>query len=117
MDHISPLYAPIGQSLISVSLKTDNRAARTNLEEKVRRELLQWYEDSKDWKLLAIYEIPQALPENKTARNVMDREIYCHHNCYLCGDQMLNGSINGAMRSASIVVEEILKVTDKTPNR
>lgn len=117
MDHISPFYAPIGQSLISVSLKTDNNTAVRNLEEKVRRELLQWYEDSKDWKLLASYDIPHALPENKTARNVMDREIYRQHNCYVCGDQMLNGSINGAMRSASIVVKEILKATGKTANR
>jgi phytoene dehydrogenase-like protein len=117
MDHISPFYAPIGQSLISVSLKTENRASRTSLEEKVRKELLQWYEDSKDWKLLAIYDIPHALPENKTVRNVMDRKIYSQDNCFLCGDQMLNGSINGAMRSASIVVEEILKVTGKTANR
>ena len=120
MDHISPLYALPGQSLISVSLKTGQITVGRNLEEKVRRELLQWYGDSKDWKLLARYDIAHALPENKTARNLMDLEIYRRHNCYICGDQMLNGSINGAMRSVSIVVKEILKQpakqqTDNTP--
>jgi len=114
MDHISPFYAPIGKSLISVSLKTEQKVTGSKLAEKVRKELAQWYGDSKDWKLLASYDISHALPENKTARNAMEREIYRHQNVYLCGDQMLNGSINGAMRSATIVVEEILKATEKS---
>ncbi|MFC3559252.1 NAD(P)/FAD-dependent oxidoreductase [Pedobacter jamesrossensis] len=113
MDHISPFYAPIGKSLISVSLKTEQKASGKHLEEKVRKELAQWYPDSKDWKLLASYDISHALPQNKTTHNAMDREIYRRHNVFLCGDHMLNGSINGAMKSASIVVEEILKAAGK----
>lgn len=109
MEHISPSYSPKGQSLISVSVSTGN-IGTTGLEEMVRKELLQWYPGAVQWKLLASYAIPRALPDNRTARNDMDPDrMRMGENCYLCGDYLLNGSINGAMKSARTVVEEILK--------
>jgi len=110
MEHIAPSYAPHGQSLISVSVSTANIGTKADIEEIVRKELLQWYPGSGQWKLLATYAIPHALPDNRTAENEMDPDIMrIGKNCYLCGDYLLNGSINGAMKSARAVVEEILK--------
>ncbi|WP_450782880.1 FAD-dependent oxidoreductase [Streptomyces sp. NPDC001635] len=110
MEHIAPSYAPDGHSLISVSVRTGNISTRTDVEEIVRKELLQWYPGSAKWKLLATYDIPHALPDNRTAGNELDPEtMRISENCYLCGDYLLNGSINGAMKSARNVVEEILK--------
>jgi protoporphyrinogen oxidase len=110
MEHISPSYAPSGQSLISVSVRTANIITKASLEETVRKELLQWYPGSGQWKLLATYDIPRALPDNRTVRSEMDPDtMRIGKNYYLCGDYLLNGSINGAMKSARIVVEEILK--------
>ncbi|WP_165501318.1 FAD-dependent oxidoreductase [Pedobacter psychrodurus] len=110
MEQISPSYAPEGQSLISVSVITANIHGKADLEEAVRNELLQWYKGAEQWKLLATYAIPHALPDNRTARNEMDMEIIrIDEKCYLCGDYLLNGSINGAIKSAYLVVAEILK--------
>lgn len=110
MEHIAPSYAPDGHSLISVSVRTGNISTRIDIEEIVRKELLQWYPGSAKWKLLATYDIPHALPDNRTAGNELDPEtMRISENCYLCGDYRLNGSINGAMKSARNVVEEILK--------
>ncbi|QXU42112.1 FAD-dependent oxidoreductase [Pedobacter sp. D749] len=110
MEHIAPSYAPKGQSLISVSVRTAGTGTKTGLEEMIRKELMQWYPGSAQWELLATYSIPHALPDNRTAKNEMDVDtMRISRNCYLCGDYLLNGSINGAMKSARTVVEEILK--------
>ena len=110
LDHVSPLYAPSEQSLISVSVRTSRADQTENIEEKVRKELLQWYPRSQAWQLLATYAIPYALPDNKTVTNEnQPGQIKIAGNCYVCGDYLLNGSINGAMKSASIVADQILK--------
>jgi len=116
MEKVSPFYAPEGKSLISVSIKTNKLTATKSLEDKVRNELSQWYKDVQSWTLLATYHIPFALPDNKTVRNENSKDfIRIAENCYACGDYLLNGSINGAMKSAFLVVDEILK--NQVPKR
>jgi len=110
IDHVASEYAPPGRSLVSVSIKTDKLTAASVVEEVVRKELLQWYPKSVDWKHLATYSIPYALPRNQTVCNDLKlANVQLDGNCYRCGDYLLNGSINGAMRSASIAVEAVLK--------
>lgn len=106
MDHISPAYAPKGKSLVAVSLNTDLPLVKVEVEPKTRAELLQWYPDSANWKLLSIYDIPYALPNNETVIYKTNAEaIKLHEHCYLCGDHLLYGSINAAMDSAIFAVE------------
>lgn len=110
LDHVSPSYVPAGKSLISVSVRTSRVDHVENIEETVRKELLQWYPRSQAWQLLATYAIPYALPDNRTVTN--DRhagQMKIAGKYYVCGDYLLNGSINGAMKSASIVADQILK--------
>ena len=109
MDHISPSYSPSHTSLVSVSVGTEKTLPIEKLEELVRAELLQWYPDAVDWQLLTHYSIPYALPSDKTVRyNAKASDFKISDHCYICGDYLLNGSINGAMVSAQIAVDAAL---------
>ena len=106
MDHISSAYAPKDKSLVAVSLNTDLTLPKEEIELQARKELLQWYPSAIDWKLLALYDIPYALPANETINIKTDyNSITLHANCYCCGDHLSYGSINGAMESAKFAVE------------
>jgi hypothetical protein len=110
MDHISSAYAPKRRSLVAVSLNTDLSLPAGQIELQTRNELLQWYSDSTNWKLLAIYDIPYALPNNQTVKYKTNADaIKLHEHCYLCGDHLLYGSVNAAMDSAKFAVETMLK--------
>lgn len=109
MDHISPAYAPKGKSLVAVSLNTDLPLQKEQIEKQIRTELVNWYPASADWKLLAIYDIPYALPNNESVKYTSNAtEIQLQEHCYVCGDHLLYGSINAAMDSAINAVEMML---------
>lgn len=118
MDHISPSYAPKGKSLISVSVNTAESLSANQLLENVRKELLQWYPESNNWQLLASFTIPYALPNNETVSyGVSEHQAKLSDNCYICGDHLLNGSINAAMKSAQITVDSLLRSTLFNPEK
>ena len=109
MDHIAPNYAPKGQSLISVSIKTDLQHEGLDLEIEVRKELMQWYPESLKWKLLAKYDITYALPDNRSVKNNVSKEdVTLSDNLLICGDHLLNGSINAAMESGKAAANAVL---------
>lgn len=110
MDHIAPNYAPKGMSLISVSIKEIEMHIELNLEEKVKTELLRYYPNAKDWKHLATYRIPYALPTDKHVINdTTSDKIKIAEHYFICGDFTLNGSINAAMKSGKLAAQEVLK--------
>ncbi len=109
MDHISAEYAPKNQSLIAVSIREKNILENSNVEDRVRNELIKFYPESTSWKLLAKYQIPYALPNNKSVRNMVESyQMGTQENCYICGDHLLNGSINAAMKSGKEAALEII---------
>lgn len=109
ISDVAPSYAPQGQSLISVSIHHLLVYQQSQLEQTVKSELIHWYPDAVNWKLISIYAIPYALPENSSVRhNIIADELKSEHNKFICGDYMLNGSINGAMKSARLAVKELL---------
>lgn len=110
MDHIAPNYAPKGISLISVSLKEIKGYVSSNIEEKVKSELLRYYPNAKDWKHLATYHIPYALPADKHVINdTTSEKIKIAEQYFICGDYTLNGSINAAIKSGKLAAQEALK--------
>lgn len=110
MDHIAPNYAPKGMSLISVSLKEIGEYDGSKIEEKVKSELLRYYPKAKDWKHLATYHIPYALPADKHVINdTTSEKIKIAEHYFICGDYTLNGSINAAMKSGKLAAQEVLK--------
>ena len=79
------------------------------MEEAIRKELFEWYPESTGWKLISTYHIPYALPNNESVRNrVKSYKLHTLQNCFICGDHLLNGSINAAMKSGKEAAQEIL---------
>jgi protoporphyrinogen oxidase len=110
MDRVAPHYAPKDNSLISVSLvgnwqEYDQRV----LNELVLAELQPWFPGCNLWHHLKTYHIPYALPNDDHVRNDnFSRSLKLDANCYQCGDYLLNGSINAAMKSGRMAAELLL---------
>jgi len=110
MDRISPAYASRGKSLISLSLIGDHTAVdQLELQSKVIAELKFWYPEATSWKHLKTYHIEYALPSDDQVINEPDATtIRINDQCFRCGDYLMNGSINAAMKSGRLAAEAII---------
>ena len=109
MSNVSNKYAPAAKVLISISYNGIPTIDDATLAENMKTELKQWYGNQvEDWKLLKTYRINYALPnQEKVSNEVTHSEIKINDNLFICGDHLLNGSINAAMKSGRIVAELI----------
>lgn len=109
MSNVSNKYTPSGKTLISISYNGISNIDDTTLAENMKTELKKWYGNQvEDWKLLKTYRINYALPnQEKVANEVATSEIKINENLFICGDHLLNGSINAAMKSGRLVAELI----------
>lgn len=109
MSNVSEKYAPKGKVLISISYNGIPAIDDITLAENMKTELKQWYGNQVDnWKILKAYRIQYALPnQEKVTNELKHSEIAINENLYICGDHLLNGSINAAMKSGRIVAELI----------
>lgn len=109
MDNISPFYAPLGKSLISVSLLGDHQLTLPNiLVEQVKTELSKWFGETDNWTHLRTYHIPYALPDKSFYRDDIDlNKVRVSDRVFRCGDYLLNGSINAAIKSGRMAAEII----------
>jgi protoporphyrinogen oxidase len=109
LSNISNQYAPEGKVLISVSCNGIPTIDDATLAENMKTELKQWYGNQvADWKLLKTYRIKYALPnQEKVCDEVSHSEIKISDTLFICGDHLLNGSINAAMKSGRLVAELI----------
>ena len=114
MSNISNKYAPAAKVLISISYNGIPTIDDATLAENMKTELKQWYGNQvEDWKLLKTYRINYALPnQEKVTDEVTHSEIKINDNLFICGDYLLNGSINAAMKSGRIVAELIEEFDD-----
>lgn len=112
LDNISPYYAPKGKSLISVSVLGDFRERSPDfLERQTMHELRTWFLGAKDWRYLKTYHIHYALPRKQVYKdNLTPCEIRDSDRIFRCGDYLLNGSINGAIKSGRLAAEAILSL-------
>ena len=63
-----------------------------------------------DWKLLKIYRIDYALPNQDYVLGKRQvHEIRLGNSTYACGDHLLYGSMNAAMKTGKMVAEVIHK--------
>jgi phytoene dehydrogenase-like protein len=111
MSDVAPSYAPAGAALISVSVLGVPIQSDEELEAQVRAQMVQWFGPQvSGWRLLKVYRISQALPEQRSAAGVADQEVRVHPGMYVCGDHLGNASIQGAMESgikaAMAIVED-----------
>jgi len=112
MSNISSLYAPLGKSLISVSLPGNEQfTTHDDLELKVKEELKFWFSDCINWQHIKTYNIPYALPDNTHVLNdILPSSLRINGSTFICGDHLLNGSINAAMKSGRLAAESILSI-------
>jgi phytoene dehydrogenase-like protein len=110
VNQVSPSYSKTGEALISLSLIGDHsKADQTALRKKVIHELKLWYPDAVNWTHLKTYHINYALPDDNQVSNEPDYTVMrLNSQCFVCGDYLMNGSINAALKSGRLAAEAIL---------
>ena len=107
LSAVSPDYAPAGTHLISISVIDPEAATAPDLEERVRRHLLEWFGPVvENWRLLRIDRIPDAVPSQRVAG---DKSARVRKGVYQCGDHCGIASINTALASGTAAAEAILE--------
>lgn len=104
-------FAPTGKELIAVSINGLAKANDIELESEVKIELGKTFgKRVLDWKLLKIYRIDYALPNQDYVLGKRQvHEIRLGNSTYACGDHLLYGSMNAAMKTGKMVAEVIHK--------
>ncbi len=107
LSNVSKTYAPLGKVLVSVSYNGLAPVEDFELAENMKKELEQWYgQQVHQWKMIKTYRIDYALPIQDTVKNGLSiSEIKISDSLFICGDHLLNGSINAAFKSGRLVAE------------
>ena len=104
---VSPAYAPKGKHLIGVSLKEIPHESTEEVTSDIKNELSMAFGNSVlQWEFLKNYHIHKALPAPADMKNEIPfTETRLKPGVYLAGDYLLNGSINGAIRSGELAAQ------------
>ena len=105
---VSPLYAPEGKSLISVSLLGLHRDESIPAE--VKKELAAWFgKEVDDWAHLRTDIIKHALPEQPPCNDTEASKGFLEMDgVMICGDHMTSASIEGAIISGKRTAAALL---------
>ncbi|MDA9774160.1 FAD-dependent oxidoreductase [Saprospiraceae bacterium] len=104
VSNIASGYAKSGH-LISISIV--GLTEEKTLEDRLRKELINWYPSVREWRLLDIHQVNYALPDQKEVR--LDASINKAGEIWLAGDYLSNGSLNGAMRGGRQIGKKIIE--------
>jgi predicted NAD/FAD-dependent oxidoreductase len=75
----------------------------------VRNELKTYFDTDK-WSLIKSYRIKHALPkQHSVLGDIMPARFILNEGVYICGDYLLNGSQNAALRMGRKVAQRIMK--------
>lgn len=109
LSNVSSYYAPKGKVLLSVSVNglfTENDIELSNL---MKTEIEPWFYEAKNWKFIKCYRINYGLPNLETLTDdAKPSQFKVNNQLYICGDYLLNGSINAAIKSGRLVAETIV---------
>ncbi len=110
-SEVSPEYAGSGSSLISVTVVGDHTESETNLESKIRQELISWYgNEVRTWRHLRTYNIRRALPlQTPPALTPIKKPAMVSKGRFVCGDWTDIASIEGAVLSGNRAAEAVLQ--------
>ena len=102
ISDISKAYAPDGMNLISSTTELGTT------DSEVRRHLsTMWGVETRDWHLIAKYEIPSALPLHHVGKGLTQPTKVSDH-LYVAGDHRTVPSQQGALFSGSLAAQLIL---------
>ena len=104
LSSAQPAYAPAGQTLLSVSLRSP---ATEDVTDRVLRELSGWFENVGEWRFLHRTDVPWALPDQSagTGRPPGNAVV---EGVHVCGDWRSFGSIHHAMASGRRAAAAVL---------
>jgi phytoene dehydrogenase-like protein len=107
LSAVSPDHAPPGRHLVSVSVVDPEAAAAPDLDERVRRQLADWFgTDARGWELLRIDRIPRAVPSQRV---LPEKSPRLAEGLYQCGDHCGIASLNTALASGTAAAEALLE--------
>lgn len=111
MSEVSPLYAPRGRTLASVTVLGNPSRDDAALDDEVRRQLVDWFGMRVgEWKLERVYRIPRALPDQSAGTLVeVRRSPRLQDWLVAAGDWRNIASINGALESGRLAAEAVLE--------
>jgi len=110
MDKIAPAYAPEGQHLLSISIVGHPGLSTDQMVQQVKAELSPWF-NTDSWQFLDARTVKYALPRQEHVVHTRPLESFrLEQQLFICGDHMLNGSINGAMRSGRLAAKAIVEL-------
>jgi phytoene dehydrogenase-like protein len=107
LSNVSKAYAPPGKVLVSVSYNGLADVEDLELAENMKKELEQWYgKQVQDWTMIKTYRINYALPIQDSVKNELSiSEMKISDTLFICGDYLLNGSINATFKAGRLVAE------------
>jgi phytoene dehydrogenase-like protein len=105
---VAPEYAPVGQTLVSVSTHGAHGLSDEELARRLRQELTNWFGAAvNDWRRLGTYHIEQALPAYEAGQPARLPQLL-GPGLYRCGDWAAYPSLNAAMATGREVAEAIV---------
>lgn len=110
-SNVAPSYAPVGKSLISVSLVGSfPERSDEELAAEVVRELGAWFgaEEVGRWSHLRTYRIGFAQPDQTPPTNLAGRDPRVGPGLYICGDHWSSATFDGALVSGRRAAEALL---------
>ncbi|MFM8633675.1 MAG: NAD(P)/FAD-dependent oxidoreductase [Planctomycetia bacterium] len=104
-------YAPVGQSLVTVSVRQGAPGAGDDLVETIRNQAAGWFGPAVgSWRHLVTVHVPRALPdESPAARQLRVAGPRLADGLFLCGDHCASASINGALGSGRRCAEAVIR--------
>ena len=110
MSQIAPSYAPVGKSLVAVSVLGMQQLTEQQLGGFIIAQMKNWFGPvARSWSYLKNYRIPHAQPQQfPGALEPAQRPVRIRPGIYLCGDHRDNASIHGAMVSGRRAAEAVL---------
>ena len=113
LSQVAPSYAPLGESLISVTVIGYPEQDDEELESRVRVQMKDWFGSLIDrWRHLKAYRIQHALPlQAPPVANPTTQPVRIRSGVYVCGEYRNAPSIQWAMvsgrRAAEAIIEDL----------
>jgi protoporphyrinogen oxidase len=104
LSDIAPTYAPVGKTLISVSVVGKNNLSEADLIEKIQNELSNWFGKNHTWRHIKTYRIAEALPQYFSDSKTYN-SLKINDYIFRCGDYTAYPSLNAAMKTGREVAE------------
>lgn len=108
LSQVAPSYAPVGKTLLSVSLVGTTIYSEEKLIEKIQQELQHWFAENYNWQHLRTYHIPEALPQYFEEQHE-HKALKINDYLYRCGDYTAYPSLNAAIKTGREVAEMLIK--------